>query len=111
MKLYATTTSERATKGQGGNEYLTINITSEDNENIAQVNVHNDRQKTQIITTFVPLNCQESENGIAKNNKTRRYYTAYNSGKVKLKGKSQKGEKMYPYEGTMIKHCPECGRA
>jgi len=24
MKLYATTTSERATKGQGGNEYLNI---------------------------------------------------------------------------------------
>lgn len=27
MRLYATTTSERATKGQGGNEYLDISIT------------------------------------------------------------------------------------
>jgi hypothetical protein len=27
MKLYATTTSERASKGQGGNEYLQIEIT------------------------------------------------------------------------------------
>ncbi len=26
MKLYATTTSERASKGQGGNEYLFINL-------------------------------------------------------------------------------------
>jgi len=26
MKLYATTTSERASKGQGGNEYLNIDI-------------------------------------------------------------------------------------
>ena len=26
MKLYATITSERATKGQGGNDYLQINI-------------------------------------------------------------------------------------
>lgn len=26
MKLYATTTSERSTKGQGGNEYLNIDI-------------------------------------------------------------------------------------
>lgn len=26
MKLYATTTSERASKGQGGNEYLSIDI-------------------------------------------------------------------------------------
>lgn len=27
MKLYATVTSERASKGQGGNEYLDIDIT------------------------------------------------------------------------------------
>lgn len=27
MKLYATVQSERATKGQGGNEYLRINLT------------------------------------------------------------------------------------
>jgi hypothetical protein len=26
MKLYATTTSERATKGQGGNKYLSIEV-------------------------------------------------------------------------------------
>lgn len=26
MKLYATTTSERASKGQGGNEYLRVNF-------------------------------------------------------------------------------------
>lgn len=29
MKLYATTTSERASKGQGGNEYLEIDIQDE----------------------------------------------------------------------------------
>ena len=28
MKLYATTTSERATKGQGGNKFLNIKIAS-----------------------------------------------------------------------------------
>jgi hypothetical protein len=33
MKLYATTTSERASKGQGGNEYLQIEIT-DDKKNI-----------------------------------------------------------------------------
>ena len=32
MKLYATTTSERATKGQGGNEFLDIMIEVEDLE-------------------------------------------------------------------------------
>jgi hypothetical protein len=30
MKLYATTTSERATKGQGGNQYLQIQLARED---------------------------------------------------------------------------------
>ena len=34
MKLYAKTTSERATKGQGGNEYLNIEITAEGFEGI-----------------------------------------------------------------------------
>jgi len=29
MKLYATTTSERASKGQGGNDYLEIDINAE----------------------------------------------------------------------------------
>jgi hypothetical protein len=29
MKLYATTTSERATKGQGGNDYLYLEVVNE----------------------------------------------------------------------------------
>jgi len=33
MKLYSTITSERATKGQGGNEYLDIEITYTDKNN------------------------------------------------------------------------------
>jgi hypothetical protein len=37
MKLYATTTSERASKGQGGNKYLDIVITAGENrEKIAR---------------------------------------------------------------------------
>lgn len=32
MKLYATTTSERASKGQGGNDYLDININIDSKE-------------------------------------------------------------------------------
>jgi len=34
MKLYATTTSERASKGQGGNKYLNIEIKAEGFEGI-----------------------------------------------------------------------------
>lgn len=85
MKLYATTTSERASKGQGGNEFLQILITNEEKNNIAQVNIYNDIVNDQIITTFVPLNCQESENGSVVTAKTRRYYTANDSGKTKGK--------------------------
>lgn len=42
MKLYATVTSERASKGQGG-EYLDIEILEENKEVIAQIKVRNYR--------------------------------------------------------------------
>jgi len=32
MKLYATTTSERASKGQGGNDFLTVEVKGENGE-------------------------------------------------------------------------------
>ena len=35
MKLYATTTSERASKGQGGNDFIEINIYDEEQDIIA----------------------------------------------------------------------------
>lgn len=38
MKLYATTTSERASKGQGGNERLNIDITDEFGQIILTIN-------------------------------------------------------------------------
>jgi len=34
MKLYATTTSERATKGQGGNEYINFELTAGENRTV-----------------------------------------------------------------------------
>ena len=39
MKLYATTTSERATKGQGGNDYLSIDVQNEDKESILTIKI------------------------------------------------------------------------
>jgi len=39
MKLYSTITSERASKGQGGNEYLYIEILNDKKEIIAQIEV------------------------------------------------------------------------
>ncbi len=41
MRLYATTTSERATKGQGGNDYIAIKITyKEDKETKTFANLY-----------------------------------------------------------------------
>ena len=39
MKLYATVTSERASKGQGGNERLEITIQDEEKEVLAEITV------------------------------------------------------------------------
>ena len=37
MKLYATTTSERATKGQGGNKILCIYLTNEKRQVVGEI--------------------------------------------------------------------------
>jgi hypothetical protein len=39
MKLYATTTSERASKGQGGNEYLDIEIQDQNRNTILELKI------------------------------------------------------------------------
>lgn len=39
MKLYGTITSERATKGQGGNEYLLIDLLDENQNKFLQIHV------------------------------------------------------------------------
>ena len=98
MKLYGQIESERASKGQGGNDYLIILIKDEEGENIAKINVYNDKENDQVITTFQPLNCQESKDGLAIERQTRRYFTANNSGK-QTKGKRQTSD-----------ICRHCGR-
>lgn len=41
MRLYATTTSERASKGQGGNDYLDIQVIDETRHDIAYMKIEN----------------------------------------------------------------------
>ena len=43
MRLYAKITSERASKGQGGNDYLKIVISNEKKENKALLDITNDQ--------------------------------------------------------------------
>ncbi len=53
MKLYATTTSERASKGQGGNNYLNIDINVlDDKEPSYRVRVINDELLNIIYLSF-----------------------------------------------------------
>lgn len=84
-KLYAEIQSDyRASKkGKGANKQMRIIITGDNGrKEIAEVNVHNDTDNDQIITTFIPRNCQEFEKAterskaIALPTKTRRYATS-----------------------------------
>ena len=48
MKLYAKTTSERASKGQGGNEFLKVNIYNEKQQEICRIYVNPTEQGNKI---------------------------------------------------------------
>jgi hypothetical protein len=94
--LYADiTANNKKNKGLGDNELLEIVITTDNGKrNVAKINVFNNLVKQEILTTFQPLHCQEydtdelSGKAIALATITRRYATAYDSGKKqKLKVK------------------------
>lgn len=78
MKLYATTTSERASKGQGGNKFLCIEVQNEKKEVICEINC---------MPSFLTIRSFETEG----------LYIDYSE--LKLKGKSQKGEN-YMFENV-----------
>jgi len=50
MKLYATTTSERATKGQGGNNYISIILNDENKNPLITLRAENINGKSCNIT-------------------------------------------------------------
>lgn len=101
MKLYATTTSERASKGQGGNKQLTVNlkIDPEKRMEIGNVVMKYDKDDGYEVYYYpINENCTDQE---------------LNGGRVllyKTKGKRQKDEKCecgnYPMTDTM--NCDEC---
>jgi len=73
MKLYATTTSERASKGQGGNEYIRIELQS-------------DREKNEFVIVYTPDSlrvCASTDDGGALLFETH-----------KEKGEKQKGDRL-----------------
>lgn len=85
MKLYLTCRSERAEKGQGGNDYLEAEIQAEMDDGsrpiIAKLNIFNDKEKCQYLLTFQPLRVQKFEShqsgkALALETKTERWCCA-----------------------------------
>ena len=96
MKLYATVTSERATKGQGGNEFLEIEITTQ----------YDKKLYTLANLQVTPVPTKESKNArlfIRRGGTTWEWIPT----EEKLKGKRQKGECLV-FEGSNF-NCKNCG--
>lgn len=93
MKLYATTTSERASKGQGG-KYLLIDIYNEKKQHLYCISVKDNTLRVSVPSMF-------------KND-----YKVIFSNTWETKGKSQKGEKVYCECGNKKKAdelwCKDC---
>ena len=82
MKLYATITSERATKGQGGNKYISITIRDEGQYPIGAIDFYPDRTaRISIIDWYEVDFDQPNELHISTFNE------------LEPKAKKQKGEK------------------
>ena len=110
MKLYATVTSERASKGQGGNEYLDIAVTDDNEEQIARMRIY---PKKDNIGEFTDVIIEFSEH---------LYVNGHHwlDDEVTGKGKKQKGEEIRCNNCMKLLHednlliiedmraCPQC---
>jgi hypothetical protein len=83
MQLYATTTSERASKGQGG-KYLDIAITGENGEDVAIILVRNENGRYVVDIIPATMHARSEKISIYKRD-------------LKEKGNNQKGEKPDKY--------------
>ena len=81
MKLYATTTSERASKGQGGNKYIIIEVLNENQNELLSLYVKEKGDGLVHITLTRPKPTTKELEVLWQG------YT-----RAKEKGKSQKGE-------------------
>ncbi len=86
MKLYAKVSSERATKGQGGNKYIVIDLLCGD--------VNNQLDAGTIKMRYIKLDGSLNEYDEVELSyfKTDKGYQVLNTIKIPHKGKSQKGE-------------------
>ena len=105
MKLYATVTSERATKGQGGNDYLDIRL-SVSNDRIEAGRIIVEPSGTGYKVYFIPPAGITKADGVTLSEITAEYI------EIKKKGEKQKGEKIcdicnirHAENGNLCEYC------
>lgn len=105
MKLYATTTSERASKGQGGNEFLNIELTAEiGGERVVIITIkarHNKTKEGEYCGSF------DFEIETPKYSGIGRYINCSDTSNLYSLEDRTKGKKLKTAKG---KECDECGR-
>lgn len=95
MKLYATTTSERASKGQGGNKFLMIEIGDGERKKLAEANIRVKENGLHIyFTTLLGKNDQSVDYFMPfqKGNIWDEMDKDFPKGFIQEKGEKQKGE-------------------
>lgn len=111
MKLYATVTSERASKGQGGNKYIRVSFTvgsTAKPEKIGTIYLQVEGDRWTLNASDIKHSSQHLDS----------LYSSYElaSGDIETKGKRQKGECTHifttaVYENTKLQgyKCNACG--
>lgn len=87
MKLYATVQSERATKGQGGNKFIRMELTAENKEYFGTIEFSPDEIKGIYFLTYID-----------------RAGESHTIDTMRIKGKRQKDEKGFGDTIYRIKH-------
>lgn len=98
MKLYATTTSERASKGQGGNRYLDIQLTVS-SERVSAGRVIVEPSGTGYKVFYIPPAGMTKADGVTLSEITAEYIES------KTKCEKQKGEKTHSHSGFGTTGC------
>lgn len=112
MKLYATVTSERARKGQGGNEYIEINITA-DRKSLLEISV-SEKSKEWVIEVWDRNNKNHSfsiptENAIQENMAKLAKGKKQNGDTIKCNNCGWSGHEEQLKISGDIENCPSCG--
>ena len=98
MKLYATTTSERATKGQGGNKFIDISLSvgsAKDSKPIARIVLASEGEYYRLTTR---VGADERASEVLLDIEGRHIHDYYTREDREIKGKQQTGEIVEPWD-------------